>query len=97
MKKFIAFVIAVFSFFIVEAQFAQAEFNHIYDLNLGDNRQIADDAIKKAEIRFPNEAGVKFLRGMYQYKEGDENNAMRSYTDAMKADPKFYESYLQRA
>ena len=97
MKKSIAVVIAVFAFFIVEAQFAQAEFNRIYELNLGNNPQVADDAIKKAEIKFPNEAGVKFLRGMYQYKEGDENNAMRSYTDAIKADPKFHESYLQRA
>lgn len=97
MKKSIAFVIAVFAFFIVKAQFAQAEFNCIYELTLGDNKEIADDAIKKAEIKFPNEAGVKFLRGMYQYKEGDENNSMRSYTDAIKADPKFYESYLQRA
>lgn len=96
MKKSITILVAVFAFFFVDAQLPQADFNRIYDLNLGNSQQIADDAIKKVETQFPNEAGVKFLRGMYQYRDGDENNAMRSYTDAIKADPNFYESYLQR-
>lgn len=96
MKKIILILIAVFTVVIVDAQLPLAEFNRIYDLNLENNQKIADDEIKKVESKFPNDARVKFLRGMYQYKDGDENNAMKSYTEAIKADPKFDESYLQR-
>ncbi len=79
------------------AQLSQAEFNRIYELNLGNNQKSADDAIKLNETKFPKNVRILFLRGMYQYRDGDENAAMRSYTDAIKANPKFGDAFLQRS
>ena len=79
------------------AQLSQAEYNRIYELNLGNNQKIADAAIKNVEAKYPNEAAVIFLRGMYQNRDGDENGAMQSFSKAIKIKPAFYDSYLQRS
>ena len=97
MKKII--IIAVLFLFEITsyAQLSQADFNRIYELNLGNNPKNADDAIAQFETKFPNDARVIFLRGMYQYHDGDENGAMRSYSNAIKTNPKFGYAFLQRS
>ncbi|MGQ2982518.1 tetratricopeptide repeat protein [Flavobacterium sp.] len=83
--------------FVAFAQMPQAEFENILAIQLGNDQQKAISSLEAAEKKYPGTDKVYFLRGVYQYRDGDNNAALMSQSNAIKANPKFALGYDARA
>ncbi len=94
MKKAILLLLLPFLAF---SQMPEAEFEKIYALQVGNDQKQAISSLESAEKKYPGTDKVYFLRGVYQYRDGDNNAAMMSQSNAIKANPKFALGYDARA
>lgn len=95
MKKIIL-LLALFSFSCF-AQISQAEFDKSLELLSGDDQQKAIANLELLEKKFPNTPKVLYLRGIYQFRDGDINAAMSSLSNAVKSNPQFALGFAGRA
>ena len=58
------------------AQFKTSDFNTALELINGSSQQEALSNLEILEKKYPKEAQVIFLRGFYQFRDGDQNGAM---------------------
>lgn len=79
------------------AQFKQSDFDNAMELMYGSSQQKALSNLEVLEKKYPKEAQVIFLRGFYQYRDGDQNGAMMNISNAIKTNPKFAFAYGARA
>ena len=79
------------------AQFKPADFDNAMELMYGSSQQKALSNLEALEKKYPTEAQVIFLRGFYQYRDGDQNGAMMNISNAIKSNPKFAFAYGARA
>jgi Tfp pilus assembly protein PilF len=94
MKLFLALLI--FLTITASAQITQPDFDNAMKLLKGNEAQKALSNLEFLENKFPNDAKVIALRGMYQYRDGDSNGAMMNLSKAIKMDPKFVPSFVYR-
>lgn len=81
----------------VSAQLPMESFDEGMRLLSGDDQPAAQRFIAGLERQYPAEASVLFLRGMYAFHSGDDNQAMMKFSEAIKADPTFAIAYGGRA
>lgn len=95
MKKiiFLTFVLSSTCF----AQISKPDFQAAMQLLQGNNPEKALANLESLEKKFPADAQVIFLRGFYQFRDGNQNGAMMSFSNAIKASPKFAFAYGGRA
>ena len=79
------------------AQFKQSDFDNAMKLLDGSDQQKALSNLEALEKKYPKDAQVIFLRGFYQYRDGDQNGAMMNISNAIKINPKFASAYGARA
>ena len=79
------------------AQFKPADFENAMKLMDGSDQQKALSNLEALEKKYPKEAQVLFLRGFYQFRDGDQNGAMMNISNAIKINPKFAPAYGARA
>jgi serine/threonine-protein kinase len=79
------------------AQITQPDFDNAMKLLKGNESQKALSNLELLEKKFPTDAKVLFLRGFYQMRDENYNAAMMSFSNAIKANPKFTHSYGGRA
>jgi Tfp pilus assembly protein PilF len=96
MKKIILLVLIFISNGIL-AQLKQVDYDNAIKLLLSNDAVKGLSNIEMLEKKFPNDAKVIALRGMYQYRDGDSNGAMMNLSKAIKIDPKFVPSFVYRA
>src|SRR5687768_17377764 len=95
MKSAILFIL--FLSFPAFAQMTKAEFDQSFDLLLGDDQQKAASTLDALEKKYPGTAEAIYLRGIYHYRDGDNNAALMSFSNAIKAKPDFAMAYDSRA
>lgn len=79
------------------AQISKPDFDVAFKLLQGNNPEKALENLESLEKKFPSDAQVIFLRGYYQFREGNQNGAMMSFSNAIKANPKYAFAYGGRA
>ena len=82
---------------VSSAQFKQSDFDNAMKLLDGSDQQKALSNLEALEKKYPKEAQVLFLRGFYQFRDGDQNGAMMNISNAIKINPKFASAYGARA
>lgn len=80
-----------------QAQITEADFEKAMKLNQGEDISKAITNLELLEKKFPKDGKVMFLRGFYQFRDGDKNAAMMSFTNAIKNNPKFALAFGARA
>jgi Tfp pilus assembly protein PilF len=95
MKLFLALLI--FLTVTASAQITQPDFDNAMKLLKGNEAQKAVSNLEFLEKKFPTDAKILFLRGFYQMRDQNYNVAMMSFSNAIKANPKFTLSYVGRA
>ncbi len=95
MKKifFLLALVATHSF----GQLSKNDFEAAMLLLQGNSPEKALTNLENLEKKFPTDAQVIFLRGFYQFRDGNQNGAMMSFSNAIKANPKFAFAYGGRA
>lgn len=79
------------------AQISKPDFDVAFKLLQGNNPEKALANLESLEKKFPSDAQVIFLRGFYQFRDGNQNGAMMSFSNAIKANPKLAMAYGGRA
>jgi tetratricopeptide (TPR) repeat protein len=79
------------------AQISKPDFEAAMQLLQGNNPEKALANLESLEKKFPTDAQVIFLRGFYQFRDGNQNGAMMSFSNAIKTNPKFAFAYGGRA
>jgi tetratricopeptide (TPR) repeat protein len=79
------------------AQITKPEFASAMQLLQGNNHEKALANLENLEKKFPTDAQVIFLRGFYQFRDGNQNGAMMSFSSAIKTNPKLAIAYGGRA
>ena len=79
------------------AQISKPDFNNALELIYGSSQQKALSNLEALEKKYPKDAQVIFLRGFYQYRDGDQNGAMMNISNAIKINPQFAFAYGARA
>lgn len=79
------------------AQISQKEFDEQMSLLNGDDGEKALSSLTNLESKYPNDAQVIFLRGFYNFRDGDTNAAMTQFSQAIKTKPDFAFAYGGRA
>lgn len=79
------------------SQVSTLDFEKAMELLQGNNPEIALSNLESLEKKFPSDAQVIFLRGFYQFRDGNQNGAMMSFSNAIKANPKYAMAYGGRA
>lgn len=95
MKKIILLLIVLSN--TISAQIKPAEFETAMQLLQGNNQEKALSNLEMLEKKFPTDAQVIFLRGFYQFRDGNQNGAMMSFSNAIKTNPKYAFAYGSRA
>ena len=95
MKKIILLLL-VFSNTIY-AQLKTSEFENAMQLLQGNDPEKALSNLEILEKKFPTDAQVILLRGFYQLRDGNQNGAMMSFSNAIKTIPKYAFAYGGRA
>lgn len=95
MKSFLA--ILLFVSVSAFAQITQSDFDNAMKLLKGNEPEKALSNLELLEKKFPADAKVMFLRGFYLMRDQNYNPAMMSFSNAIKANPKFTLSYGGRA
>ena len=93
-KRYLVFLLISISSW---AQFKPADFDNAMELMYGSSQRKALSNLEALEKKYPTEAQVIFLRGFYQYRDGDQNGAMMNISNAIKSNPKFAFAYGARA
>lgn len=95
MKKIILLLLMLSN--TLYSQLKTADFDAAMQLLLGND---ADKALSNLEIlekKFPKDAQVLFLRGYYQFRDGNNNGAMMSFSNSIKTNPKYAIAFGARA
>ena len=79
------------------AQLKTSEFENAMQLLQGNDPEKAFSNLEILEKKFPTDAQVIFLRGFYQFRDGNQNGAMMSFSNAIKSNPKYAFAYGGRA
>jgi tetratricopeptide (TPR) repeat protein len=79
------------------AQLSKPDFEVAMQLLQGNNPEKALANLESLEKKFPADAQVIFLRGFYQFRDGNQNGAMMSFSNAIKSNPKLAIAYGGRA
>jgi len=79
------------------AQMTQAEFDGSIAALMGNDQQKATASVEGLEKKYPNSAEALYLRGIYQFRDGNNNAALMSFSNSIKADPEFAMAYDGRA
>ena len=89
----------LFTFFttVCSAQLKESDFDTTMNLIMSDDQTKSLTNIENFEKKFPTDAKVFLLRGYYQFKEGNQNAALMSFSNAIKANPKYAFAYGARA
>jgi tetratricopeptide (TPR) repeat protein len=95
MKKI--FLLLLINTTITFAQISQPDFDKAMKLLNGNEPAKALTNLELLEKKAPKDAKVIFLRGFYQFREGNQNGAMMSFSNALKTNPKFALAYGARA
>ena len=81
----------------IYGQIKSSEFSEALQLLQGNNPEKALSNLEILEKKFPTDAQVIFLRGFYHFRNGNQNGAMMSFSNAIKANPKYAIAYGGRA
>jgi tetratricopeptide (TPR) repeat protein len=95
MKNFTLFILLCCS--SAFAQMPATELDASLKLLMGNDQQTAVDNLTAIEKKYPGTAEALFLRGIYQYRDGDNNAALMNFSNAIKANPSFSMAYDGRA
>ena len=95
MKKKILLLLLVSN--CISAQIKSSEFNNAMKLLQENDPEKALSNLELLEKKFPTDAQVIFLRGFYQFRDGNQNGAMMSFSNAIKINPKYAIAYGGRA
>ena len=95
MKLFL--VLLLFVSVTAFAQITQPDFDNAMKLLKGNNPDKALANLENLEKKFPSDSQVIFLRGFYQFRDGNQNGAMMSFSNAIKSNPRFAMAYDGRA
>ena len=79
------------------AQLSKADFEKQIMLTSGRDQAASLANLALLEKKMPTDAKVIFLRGFYQFRDGDLNGAMANISKALKVDPKFDYAFAGRA
>lgn len=90
-------ILALFFTILCSAQLKQTEFENAMTLLGGEDKIKALSNLESLEKKFPSDSQVFLLRGYYHFKDGNQNAAMMSFTNAIKANPKYAFAYGARA
>lgn len=96
--KYVLLLILLFNQQILDAQITGAELDKLWQINTGNNKEKALSTLLSLEKKYPADEKVMFNRGWYEYNfEDNMNEALSSFSNAIKKDPKFVKAYLYRA
>ncbi|MBC7607472.1 MAG: hypothetical protein H7199_11035 [Burkholderiales bacterium] len=95
MKKIILLLLVVSN--SIHSQIKITEFDAALKLLQGNDQEKAINNLESLEKKFPNDVQVIFLRGFYQFRDGNQNGAMMSFSNAIKTNPKYAMAYGGRA
>lgn len=95
MKKIILLLLVVTTASF--AQISKVDFDKAMQLLQENNEGKALANLESLEKKFPTDAQVLFLRGFYQFRDGNQNGAMMSFSNAIKANPKYAFAYGGRS
>jgi tetratricopeptide (TPR) repeat protein len=82
---------------ICSAQIKESEFQTAMNFILSGDEAKALSTIESFEKKFPTDSKVLFLRGFYQFRDGNQNAAMMSFSNVIKTNPKFALAFGARA
>ncbi len=91
------FLLLLFASTFSFAQLTKMEFDKQKKLILGNDPVVALKNLETLEKKFPKDAQVICLRGLYQFRDSDSNSALVSFSNAIKTNPKFTFAYACRA
>jgi len=94
--KSLILLVSLFSL-VCSAQLKQTEFENAMLLLQGKESEKALTNLEDLEKKFPTDEQVILLRGFYQFRDGNLNAAMMSFSNAIKANPKYAFAYGARA
>ena len=95
MKKLFLLLLITSNF--VNAQIKTADFEIAMKLLINGNPEKALSNLEMLEKKFPTDAQVILLRGYYQFRQGNQNGAMMSFSNALKINSKYAFVYGARA
>ena len=79
------------------AQISKVDFDKQKKIISGNDPKIALSNQEFLEKKFPNDAQVLCLRGLYQFRDSDPNGALMSFSKAIKTNPKLAFAYACRS
>ncbi len=95
MKKLLSLLL--FTSVISFAQISKVDFDKQTKLIMGNDPQAALVSLENFEKKFPADAQVMCLRGLYQFRDSNPNGALVTFSNAIKTNPKYAFSYACRA
>ncbi len=81
----------------LHAQVSQKEYDNAMQVMNGSNQKAATDVIENLAKKYPTDAKVNFIQGIYHLRSGNNNSALQFFTKAITTNPKFVDAYNGRA